>query len=414
MQTSSSLQIFEDIGELLTLQGAVKKDARRAVEDDLSIIPDAVMVCQNGRVAWVGSSGDFRAADWPGERVSLKGATVLPAFVEGHTHAIFAGDRAEEFEWRMQGKTYQEIAARGGGILSTVRATRQATFEQLKDLAQARVDCFVRQGVATLEIKSGYGLDLDTEKKILRVARSLRGPEIVTTYLGAHSRSPDFPALEDYLKYMTERVLPEIAREKLADRVDIYIEKGFFDLKMSPVYLQKAQDLKLAITAHVEQLSEFGGAELALNFSPQSLDHLVYLSSATIDRLAKSSTTAVLLPASDLYLKMKYPPARTLIDQGARVAISTDFNPGTSPTQDLSLVGVLARLEMGMSLPEVLVAYTLGAAHALGKAHEIGSLIQGKYCDFAVLEGSWKELFYSIGHHPIRQVYRHGQILLRS
>lgn len=407
----NSVKIFEQIGELITLQGASSKGARKTQESDLSIISDAAMVSSRGRIVWAGRQADLEPKKW-GERpefVSLEKRTVMPAFVEPHTHLVFAGDRSEEFEWRMQGQTYQEIAARGGGILSTVKATRAASQEQLLELAQARTKKFVDQGVATLEVKSGYGLGTESELKCLKVARHLSGPRVISTYLGPHSRSPDHKDLDSYMKEITSTVLPKVAAEKLADRVDIYIEKGFYSIEQATAFFEAARSLGLAISAHVEQLSDSGGTDLALSFEPQSVDHVVYIGEETIRKLSASEATAVLLPASDFYLKLKYPPARALIDSGARVALSTDFNPGTSPTQDLSLVGALARIEMKMSLPEVLVAFTLGGAWAVGQAHETGSLEEGKSCDFITLEGSWRELFYSVGSHPVHQVYRAGE-----
>lgn len=414
----NSLKVFENIGELLTLEGASRKEGRRVTEADLSIIPDAVLVSRSGKIVWAGPAAKFSKdilAPFGGEReaefIPLGGRTVTPGFVECHTHLVFAGDRSEEFEWRMQGQSYQDIAAKGGGILSTVRATRTASAPELQVLAQERVDRFVRQGVTTLEIKSGYGLNFETEKKILTVASQLKGPRIVRTYLGPHSRSPDHPDLQSYMERILAHDLPKMAREKLADRVDIYIENGFFDLALSQAFFAQAQELGLPISAHVEQLSDFGGTALALQYRPQSVDHVVYVSGETLQKLAQSETTAVLLPASDLYLKMRYPPARELLDQGARCALSTDFNPGTSPTQDLSLVGVLARVEMKMKLAEVLSAFTVGAAHALGLAGAVGSLTTGKASDFAVLDCSWRELFYAIGRHPVTDTYRAGEKL---
>lgn len=415
-----NLRVFVDIGELLTLQGAEQKGARRAQEADLSAIKDAALVCgPDGRVLWCGPKAQLKAdtlAPYEGsssvQTVSLQGRTVLPGFVECHTHTVFAGNRAEEFEWRMQGQTYQEISAKGGGILSTVRETRKASAEELTRMAQARVDRFKKQGVTTLEIKSGYGLDLETELRCLRVARGLQGPRVITTYLGAHSRSPDHPDLKSYVRFMIDSVLPKVKAEQLADRVDIYIEKGFYETDLAREYLAAAHQLGLPVTAHVEQLSDSGGTELALDFQAQSVDHVVFLSAGTMARVASSEVTAVLLPTSDLYLKMRYPPARELIAQGARVALSTDYNPGTSPTQDLSLVGVLARLEMGMTLPEVLVAFTLGGAYALGLASQVGSLSHGKHCDFIVVDGSWRDLFYGVGQHPVTAVYRSGTPIL--
>ncbi|MBX3022173.1 MAG: imidazolonepropionase [Bdellovibrionales bacterium] len=411
------VRIFEDIKTLVTLAGAARKDGRHVQEEDLSVIHDALLVCApDGTVAWAGPRTDFKSDTIPGAKAaetrSLENSTVIPGFVECHTHTVFAGQRAHEFEWRQQGQTYQEISAKGGGILSTVKETRRASVEELHASAQKRVNAFVRQGVTTLETKSGYGLDLDNEVKCLQVARRLLGPRIVSTYLGAHSRSPDHKDLQSYMDFMIQTVLPRVAQDRLADRVDIYIEKGFYDTALAEAYLTKARSFGLPITAHVEQLSDSSGAELALAFEPQSIDHLVYLNDAAITKVAQSKTTAVLLPTSDFYLKMRYPPARALIDKGARVALSTDYNPGTSPTQSLSFTGVLARVEMKMTLPEVLAAYTVGSAHALGLGQQLGSLVQGKQCDFAVLDCDFHELFYSVGNSGVRGTFRAGKSLL--
>ncbi len=405
------LKIFKDIGELLTLRRANEAGGRKVEEVDLSIVKDAVLVCEAGRVAWVGPSAMFTQAiqqQWAGieaaEFISLGGRDVVPGFIECHTHLVFAGSRAQEFEWRIRGQSYQEIAAKGGGILSTVKSTRSAPTEELRSTAQRRAEKFLHQGVTTLEVKSGYGLDLETELRCLKVAKSLKGPRIITTYLGPHSRSPDVPDFDNYMKMVCEDVLPRLSG--LADRVDIYVEQGFFSVAQAKTYLSAARRLGFQLTAHVEQLSDFGGGLAALPFKPQSLDHLVFASDELIDALAQSETTAVLLPASDLYLRMQYPRARRMIDSGVRVAISTDFNPGTSPTQDLSLVGCLSRLEMRMTLPEVIGAFTIGAAHALGLQAEVGSLTVGKCADFCAVEGSWRDLFYSVGDHPIQAVYK--------
>lgn len=415
----TSIKVFEGISELLTLKGASTKKGRVVKEQDLSVVRDAAMVCVDGHIAWIGPRQDLDQANIAAYRIepefiSFGGRTVLPAFVEPHTHLVFAGSRAEEFEWRMQGQTYQEIAAKGGGILSTVGATRVATEESLQAMAQKRADRFVAQGVTLLEVKSGYGLDFETEKKCLRVAKRIQGPDVVTTYLGPHSRSPDFADLESYMQKILNDFLPKIVHEGLADRADIYIENGFFNLQQARLYFEKLKAFNFPFTAHVEQLSDCGGVDLALRYGPQSVDHVVYISADNIQNLARSETTAVLLPASDFYLKMRYPPARELIDSGVCVALSTDFNPGTSPTQDLSFVGVLARLEMKMSLPEVIAAFTVGGACALGKERQLGSLELGKRCDFVVLGADWRDLFYSVGLHPIDSVWKSGHLLKLS
>jgi len=402
------MKIFTDIKELITLEGAAKKDGRHVKEEDLSLIKDAAIVSENGKIKWVGPKSQLKHT---GETISFGNQNVMPAFTECHTHLIFAGNRAHEFEWRMQGQTYKEISAKGGGIRYTVNETRKASEQQLQDLAQKRADRFVSQGVTTLEVKSGYGLDTETEIRSLKVARRIEGPRIITTYLGAHSASPDHKSLDEYLNKIEQEIMPRIAKEKLADRVDIYIEGGFFTPEHAKRYFRAAQALHLHVTAHVEQLSDTQGTDTTVEFAPQSVDHLVFISDQTIQKLVKSQITAVLLPASDFYLKMQYPRARKLIDDGARVALSTDFNPGTSPTQDLSLVGVLARLEMKMSLPEVFAAYTLNAAFALGKQAELGSLTIGKDADFVVTSAAWTDFFYNVGEHPITHVYRAGDLL---
>ncbi len=410
----AKLKVFTNIGELLTLEGARSKQARHPQQSDLGVIKSAALVCRDGKVEWVGHECDLKTKASDAEFISLEGRTVIPAFVEPHTHLIFAGDRSHEFEWRIQGQTYQQIAAKGGGIRHTVNETRKASVAELTRLAEERAEVFVRQGVTTLEVKSGYGLDVETELRCLQVARALKGPRVVTTYLGAHSRSPEFPDLDSYLHMLCNEMLPRVAREKLADRVDIYVEEGFFSVEQGRTYFRRAQELGLGITAHVDQLSDTDSTAMTLEFAPQSVDHVVFASDASIRKLAASGATAVLLPSSDFYLRMQYPKARAMIEAGVRVALSTDFNPGTSPTQDLSLVGVLARLEMRMTLPEVLVAYTLGAAFALAREAHVGSLSVDKYCDFSVLSGSWSELFYSVGRHPIQAVYKSGEPLLRS
>lgn len=407
--------VFRNIFEALTLTGAVQKGAKRVAEADLSPIKKAAIICAGGKIAWIGPQKNLSSKlvkELTGkksiEEIDLEGRTVLPGFIEPHTHLVFAGDRAREFEWRNQGLTYQEIAERGGGIRSTMTATRKLPAAKLKVISQQRADRFVRQGVTTLEIKSGYGLDLASEIKILRIAGQLEGPRIVRTFLGPHSLPPEFNSTSAYVDHLVGKILPEVARKRLADRVDIFIEKGFFTLDDAKRWFDAAKRSSLDVVAHVDQLTAGGGAKLAAAAGAVSVDHCVHVSDDDIRHLARSQTTAVLLPASDFYLKVAYPRARDLIDQGVRVALATDFNPGTSPTQDLSLVGVLARLEMKMTQAEVIGAYTIGGAFALKREDQTGSLETGKECDLAVIDGSWRDLFYQVGHHPVHSTWRSG------
>lgn len=411
------MRLFKNIDKILTLQPAARKSGRGINEEDLGILSNAALIERDGKIVWVGEEKHLSAKEVSEltrgdslEEVDLRRATVLPAFVECHTHSVFAGDRKNEFEMRNQGVDYAEISRRGGGILSTVNATRKASRSELIRFAQARVDRFVDQGVTCLEIKSGYGLSHDDELKMLEVAGSLSGAEIVSTYLGPHA-IPKEKSVDDYFSEIIEKTLSEVAVKKLAERVDIFIENGFYSLEQARQFYEKAKELGFQITGHVEQLSNQKGSQLAVEMSALSVDHLVQVSESQIKILAQSNSTCVLLPGADFYLQMKYPPARALIEQGARTALATDFNPGSCPTQDLSFIGVLARLEMKMSLSEVIVAYTLNAAHALGRNSQRGSVDCGKHCDFIVLEDDYRDLFYQVGCHPVKNVFIQGQLV---
>lgn len=409
--------LLKNISTLLTLQGAAGKEGRHVTEADLSIQNQASLVIDKDRILWVGAHKKLPkefARKKNLREMDMKGLTVLPGLVECHTHLIFAGDRAAEFEMRNQGVSYQEIAAKGGGILSTMKKTRSATVGALAESGQARASHFVCQGVTTLEIKSGYALNLKDELKMLLAAQQIQGPRTVCTFLGAHALPPEFKTYEEYLKFLAQEVLPVVQKKKLARRVDVFIEKGFFPPEASEVYLRRAQELGFEIVIHADQMSLSGGSEVAMRLGALSGDHLLQVSAREIQKLAKSQVTCVLLPAADLYTKMKYPPARELIDAGARVALATDFNPGTSPTQDLNLVGLLARLEMKMSLPEVIGAYTVGAAHALNLHREVGSLEVGKSADILCTEQDWRTLFYSVGESSRKCVFSRGKKVFNS
>lgn len=410
------MRVFLGIKEMLTMAPAAAKLGRKILAPDLGLIKDAAIVEHRGIIEWVGPYQELKkskifAECREAEVVELNATTVLPGFVECHTHSVFAGDRKSEFELRNQGASYQQIAEQGGGIISTVRSTREAPLNRLVELAQQRVDEFVRQGVTTLEIKSGYGLSLESEIKILEAAGRLSGPRIVRTFLGPHALSPDFKSAEEYMQAICDGWFERIAQNRLAERADIYVEKGYFTIDQAKRYFKVARAQGFHLTGHMDQLNHGGGCELGVQLNLNSIDHCVNISDSDIQALARTATVAVLLPTADLYIHIAYPPARKIIDAGCVVALATDFNPGSSPTQDLSLVGVLARLEMKMTLPEVLGAYTVGAALALDSLSREGSLQSKKICNFMCLDGSWQDLFYAIGGHPVREVWREGKLM---
>jgi len=409
---------FRKIKELWTFQGLIKKEGRHPKWEDLNLIKNGSMVTHEGKIVWIGPDSELsskilleRNIPKIKEEIFYKDKTIMPAFVECHTHSVFAGNRADEFELRNQGKSYQEIAEMGGGILSTVAKTREASKKDLLELTQQRVDNFVSQGVTTLEIKSGYGLEETHELKLLQVISEVKGPEIISTFLGPHAipKDSDF---EEYKNQILTQTLSQVSHRGLAQRVDVFIEKNYFDLEFAKKYFVKAKELGFALAAHVDQFSNLGGARLAIEMGASSLEHVVQISDEELDLLSKSQTTAVLLPAADFYLKIDYPKARNMIDRGVRVALATDFNPGSSPTQDLSFVGVLARLEMKMTLPEVLASYTFNAAQALSVSR--GVLIENTPCNFLVLDDELNSLFYSVGYHPISEVWQKGRLQFKK
>lgn len=384
----------------------------RVNEDFTGFHTDQALVVQKGRIKYVGSKTQVPSKlshlkDL--KKINLKGANVLPSFIECHTHTVFAGSRAQEFEMRNNGISYIEIAQKGGGILSTVKNTRAISVKELTKISQERVNQFVKQGVSTLEIKSGYGLDLETEIKILKVAKKMKGPQIVTTYLGAHAKPNEFASYKEYLEYILKTVLPQIKKQKLSNRVDIFVEKSFFEKEDADIFLKSVKAMGFAVVVHANQLSDSGGVDLALKYQAKSADHAIHLTDQIIEKWKSQKTVAVLLPVADLYMKCPYPPARKLIDAGVKVALSTDYNPGSSPSQDLMLVGLLARLEMKMTLPEVFKSYTLHAAEALGIEDDEGSLSVGKKANFIVTTSDLTDFFYSAGFIPEHELFIQGE-----
>ncbi len=426
--TKKSLDLLlRGIGSLYTLDGAAQKSARHIKEEDLGEIKEAALAVIDGKIVYAGperklprtlkarfeSRSGARSNAYLARTEDLGGATVLPALVECHSHLLFAGNRAAEFERRNQGESYQDIAKSGGGILATVLPTRKASEVELARIAQERIERFLRQGVTTIEVKSGYGLTIEAELKMLKAMKRLRRARVVPTFLGAHAIPREHAGNpEAWINELISEALPILDREGLACRVDIFVEEGYFNKDLARTYLKAARKYGLDLVLHADQLTHSGGADLAVELSARSADHLLRITDREVQTLAQSDVTCVLLPSADLYMNCPYPPARALIDAGARVALATDFNPGSAPSQDTALVGVLARVQMKMTLPEVIGAYTIGAAHALGLDDQLGSLSHGKRGDFVVLTGGIEELFLEVGRQPVVRVYREGHRLI--
>jgi imidazolonepropionase len=383
-----------------------------------TIDPGAI-AAREGRIAWVGGIREL-----PGEpRVIARsvhdvgGRWVTPGLIDCHTHLVFAGDRAREFELRLQGATYEEIARAGGGIISTVTATRAATEEALEAAAMRRLRALAAEGVTTIEIKSGYGLRTDAELKSLRVARRLGATAPVTvrtTFLGAHAVPPEFKdRAEDYIAGVCDEMLPAVAAAGLADAVDAFCERIAFSPEQTARVFERAAGLGLPVKLHADQLSDRGGAALAARFRALSADHLEYTSEAGVRALAEAGTVAVLLPGAFYFLReTQMPPVAALRAHGVPIAVSTDCNPGSSPMTSILLALNMACTLFRLTPEEALAGVTCHAARALGMAATHGTLEVGKACDLAVWDiGTPAELAYAIGANPCVGVVRGGVLL---
>jgi len=340
---------------------------------------------------------------------------VLPGFVDAHTHPVFAGNRVDEFEMRARGATYEEIAAGGGGIRSTARKTRAATEDELLAQAKKHVQWFLRGGTTTVEAKSGYGLSVEEEIKILRVIRRLNKEsviEFVPTFLGAHAIPEEFrSAPEQYVALVIHQMLPRVAEEQLAESCDIFCERGYFDLADSEKILRAAQEHGLRLRMHVDQLTNSGGAFLAARLRAATADHLEQVNAAEIAALSEAGVQPVLLPGSVYSLGLtRYPRAREMIEAGLAVVLATDFNPGSSPTTSMQMVLSLAATQMKMTPAEIISAATINAAYSLNRGDKIGSLEAGKLANFALYDcEDYRELAYYFGVPLTHSVYVRGE-----
>jgi imidazolonepropionase len=385
---------------------------------ELTVLADATLVAQDGIIRWVGPSPhtpDIAAA----EVIDAAGKTIIPGLVDSHTHLIWAGSREQEFAQRLEGRTYQEIAAGGGGINASVAQVRRASKDDLKQLARRRLDRLLQFGVTTVEVKSGYGLSLADELKCLQAIAELNaeGPlELVPTFLGAHAVPPEFRNdRAAYVRLLIDQMLPEIARQHLAEFCDVFCETGVFDLDESERILTRARALGFRLKLHADELTPLGGSELAARLGAVSADHLLCITDKGIDSLARAGTVATLLPGTAFFLGMPYAPARRLIERGVPIALASDCNPGTCPTENLPLVGAMACTQMKMRPAEVLTALTLNAAAALGRSSRIGTLEVGKQADFVICAiPHYTHLFYHFGVSHVWRVIKRGRVVFAA
>jgi imidazolonepropionase len=363
----------------------------------------AIVFNESKGVLWVGPDRylprEFRVKPW--QHLDCDGLTAYPGLVDAHTHPVFAGDRSREFELRMRGATYQEIAAAGGGIATTVRSTREASSATLERLLAERLQNAYRFGVRLLEAKSGYGLDKKTEIRSLKALQKLNrrhGVEIVPTCLAAHAVPPERKAdREAFLREILEEILPFVAKKKLAAYADIFCDEGYFTLVEAEALIRCAHSLGLSTRVHGEELAHTGVAAAAANLGTHAVDHLLKIDEAGIHAMAAAATVAVLLPGTSFYLREKPAPARDLIDAGVPVALATDFNPGTCPTQNLPFIGSLAAIALRMSTAEIIAGITWNAARSLRKENEYGSILPGQKGRPAFARGDHPSaLFYAL------------------
>jgi imidazolonepropionase len=398
--------------QLVTLAGPARPRIGPEMRD-LKIIEDGAMLIEDGRILQTGPRREIEAlAD---SAIDAGRRVVMPGFVDAHTHPVFAGNRANEFEQRASGASYSEIAAEGGGIRSTVRKTRAASEDELLESTRKYVQWFLRNGTTTIEAKSGYGLTPGDEYKLLRVIQRMGPLRCVPTFLGAHEVPDEYRGRRgEYLNVVINEMLPFVAANNLAEYCDIFCEPGIFGIEETRQILTVARSLKLGLRMHVDQLSNSGGAELAAELGAATADHLEHTGASGIAALRAAQVQPVLLPGSVYALGHKlYPDARGMIDAGLCAVLATDFNPGSSPTPSMPMILSLACTQMKMTPAEAITAATINAAHSLGRGPEIGSLEPGKRADFVIHDSAdYREIPYFFGVEPAHAVYISGKLVL--
>jgi imidazolonepropionase len=416
--------IIKNASELVTCSGFAAKGGRAM--SDLGIIADGAVVIENGRISSVGSTTkvltELKASGTDLSRfetIDASGRAALPGFVDSHTHLVFGGYRAEEYAWRLKGDSYMDILQRGGGILSTVAATRSASHEELTTTGLKRLDSMLAFGVTTVEGKSGYGLDHATEIKQLEVMAELnrRHPlEVVPTFMGAHAVLPEYRGREDdYIEFLLKEVVPEAASRGLAEFCDVFCEKNVFSVEQSRRLLTGAAQSGLKPKLHADEIVRLGGAELAAEIGAVSADHLLHASDEGLRAMAAAGVVATLLPATAFSLREPYARGRFMIDAGGAVALATDFNPGSCFSESIPLTAALAALYMNLSPEEIVTALTINGAAAMDRAQVIGSIDPGKQGDVIILENpSYRFIPYHLGVSTVEKVIKRGTLVFNK
>jgi len=408
--------LIKNASELVTCKGNSPKHGKDM--SDIGLIKNGCVVVEDDTIVDVGPTEDILKKYDENEYtiIDANDKAVLPGFIDSHTHLIFGGYRADEFSWRLRGDNYMSIMERGGGITSTVRATRNTSLEEFVEVGKKRLDKFMDMGVTTVEGKSGYGLDCETELRQLEAMQKLNEihhVDVVSTFLGPHSVLPEYKGREDFfIDFMINEVLNKVAEKNLAEFADIFCEKNVFSIEQSRKFLSAAKKAGLKLKIHADEMAQLGGTELAVELSCISADHLLQASDEGIKRLSTSNTIATLLPATAFCLKEEYARGRYMIDSGCAVALATDFNPGSSFTNSIPLIIALAALHMNMSIEEIITALTINAAAAVGRSDTIGSIEIGKKADIIILEyPSINFLPYHATVNIVETVIKNGQIV---
>ena len=397
--------LVRDLDQVATPASA-ETPLRGADLGQVDVVEGAFVLCEEGRIAAVGRMADLGVLEGDVEELDGRGLCALPGLVDCHTHACFAGDRAAEFELRARGASYEELHAAGGGILSTVEATRAAGEDGLREAVRRHREWMLHAGTTTFEAKSGYGLDHDTE---LASLRAIKGEGGIPTWLGAHAVPPEYEDADSYVDFALLEVLPEAAQ--IAEAADVFLERGAFDRDQARRYLEACRDAGLALRLHGDQFSEQGAIQLAVELGARSVDHLEATGDEGVRALAESEVVGVLLPVAALVLGRPMPPARALVDSGAAVALATDLNPGSAFCESLPIVTSLACTQLGLSPGEALGAVTVNAAHVLGRADRIGRVAPGYDADLVLLAApDWRHLAYHVGGEVVSAVVQAGRV----